>query len=130
MPQIGEIQRGLWVASAFSGHGLNTTAMAGDLIARGIVENDQTWRLFAPYELVWAGGRIGRVVAQSAYMSSRPLTAAAEALARYRERSGNRAKSRAKKKVQTKGAERAPTASAKPASSRRVSKPARGAEKP
>ena len=58
MPQIGEIENGLWVASAFGGHGINTTAMAGELIARGIVENDETWRMFAPYELVWAGGTL------------------------------------------------------------------------
>ena len=60
MPQIGEIERGVWLASGFGGHGLNNTAMAGELIARGIVEGDQTWRLFAPYELVWAGGVLGR----------------------------------------------------------------------
>src|SRR6202166_227571 len=85
MPQIGEIERGLWVASGFGGHGLNTTAMSGELIARGIVEADQTWRLFAPYELVWAGGRIGRVVTQAASLGARPLNAAAEGLARFRE---------------------------------------------
>jgi len=94
MPQIGEIQRGLWVASAFGGHGLNTTAMAGELIARGIVENDQTWRLFAPYELVWAGGRIGRFVAQSVYLGSRPVTAVKEVWVRYRERARKRAQAR------------------------------------
>ncbi len=85
MPQIGEIERGLWVASAFGGHGLNTTAMAGDLIARGIVDNDDTWRMFAPYELVWAGGRLGRAVAQGLYWGSRPVTRVEESLARYRE---------------------------------------------
>ncbi len=73
MPQIGEIEPGFWVASGFGGHGLNTTAMAGELIARGIVENDQTWRLFAPYELVWAGGGLGRALAQGIYWGSRPL---------------------------------------------------------
>jgi gamma-glutamylputrescine oxidase len=85
MPQIGEIENGLWVASAFGGHGINTTAMAGELIARGIVENDETWRIFAPYELVWAGGTLGRVVAQGLYWGSRPLARAEEGLARYRE---------------------------------------------
>ncbi len=64
MPQIGEIARGVWVANAFAGHGFNTTALAGELIARGIVENDQTWRLFSPYDLVWAGGVAGRVTSQ------------------------------------------------------------------
>ena len=70
MPQIGEIESGLWVASGFGGHGLNTTAMGGELIARGIVESDPTWRLFAPYELVWAGGMLGRVLAQGIYWGS------------------------------------------------------------
>src|SRR6185437_9512679 len=85
MPQIGQIEAGLWVASGFGGHGLNTTAMAGELIARGIVENDETWRMFAPYELVWAGGRAGRAVAQGLYWGSRPLSRVKEGIARYRE---------------------------------------------
>jgi gamma-glutamylputrescine oxidase len=85
MPQVGEIEPGVWVASAFGGHGLNTTAMAGELIARSIVEGDETWRMFAPYELVWAGGRLGRVVAQGLYWGSRPLTRVEEGVARYRE---------------------------------------------
>ena len=64
MPQIGELGPGVWLASGFGGHGLNTTAMAGNLIARAIVEGDQTWRQFTPFELVWAGGVFGRVAAQ------------------------------------------------------------------
>ena len=72
MPQIGEIEPGVWVASGFGGHGLNTTAMAGELIARGIVERDETWRLFAPYELVWAGGWLGRALAQGVYWGAQP----------------------------------------------------------
>jgi glycine/D-amino acid oxidase-like deaminating enzyme len=67
MPQIGEVTPGLWLASGFGGHGLNTTAMAGELIASAIVERDDRWRLFLPYELVWAGGTAGRVVAQSVF---------------------------------------------------------------
>jgi len=85
MPQIGAIEPGLWVASGFGGQGLNTTAMAGELIARGIVENDETWRLFAPYELVWAGGKLGRALAQGLYWGSRPVARVEEGLARYRE---------------------------------------------
>ncbi len=85
MPQIGAIEPGLWVASGFGGQGLNTTAMAGELIARGIVENDETWRLFTPYELVWAGGRLGRLLAQGLYWGSRPVARVEEGLARYRE---------------------------------------------
>jgi len=85
MPQVGEIEPGVWVASGFGGHGLNTTAMAGELIARGIIENDDTWRLFRPYELVWAGGLIGRIAAQGVYWGARPLNRIAQGLARYRE---------------------------------------------
>src|SRR5439155_9837384 len=34
MPQIGEALPNVWLASGFGGHGLNTTAMAGVLLAR------------------------------------------------------------------------------------------------
>jgi gamma-glutamylputrescine oxidase len=71
MPQIGEVARGVWVANAFSGQGFNTTAMAGELIARGIVESDQTWRLFSPYDLMWAGGKWGRCAMQAVHWSRR-----------------------------------------------------------
>jgi hypothetical protein len=67
MPQIGEFSPGLWIASGFAGHGLNTTAMAGSLIARALLRGDDTWRLFLPYELVWAGGGIGRAAMQVYY---------------------------------------------------------------
>ena len=64
MPQIGELGPGVWLASGFGGHGLNTTAMAGNLVARAVLEGDQTWRRFTPFELVWAGGVFGRAAAQ------------------------------------------------------------------
>ena len=64
MPQIGELGPGVWLASGFGGHGLNTTAMAGNIVARAIVEGDQTWRQFTPFELVWAGGAFGRAAMQ------------------------------------------------------------------
>ncbi|MBI5112352.1 MAG: FAD-dependent oxidoreductase [Rhodovulum sp.] len=78
MPQIGEISPGLWVAGAFGGHGLNTTAIAGNLIARAIVENDDTWRAFEPWDRVWAGGLAGRLV-QEARMRVRNRREAVEA---------------------------------------------------
>src|ERR1700692_4624403 len=92
MPQIGQLRRGLWVASGFGRQGLNTTAMAGQLIARSILWGDERWRLFSPFELVWAGGRTGRVVGPVIGMWGRGSSAAAGALARYRERA--RAKDR------------------------------------
>jgi glycine/D-amino acid oxidase-like deaminating enzyme len=67
MPQLGELAPNVWLASGFGGHGLNTTAMAGNIVARGIVENDDTWRRFLPFELIWAGGRAGRAAAQVNY---------------------------------------------------------------
>jgi len=98
MPQIGEIERGVWLASGFGGHGLNTSAMAGDLIARGIVDSDQTWRLFAPYELVWAGGLLGRIVAQGIYWGTRPVDRFEEEFSRYRALVRARRQSRAARK--------------------------------
>ena len=71
MPQIGELSPGVWLASGFGGHGINTTAMAGNLITRAIAEGDDRWRLFQPFELVWAGGRAGRIVLQAAYWGQR-----------------------------------------------------------
>src|SRR5258707_5047119 len=59
MPQIGQLRKGLWVASGFGRQGLNTSAMAGQLIARSILWGDERWRLFSPFELVWAGGPTG-----------------------------------------------------------------------
>ena len=86
MPQIGQLRRGLWVASGFGRQGLNTTAMAGQLIARSILWGDERWRLFSPFELVWAGGTTGRVAGHVIGMWERGSSAAAGALARYRER--------------------------------------------
>jgi hypothetical protein len=41
--------------------------MAGNILARCIVEADDSWRLFSPYEFVWAGGKLGRAVKQVYY---------------------------------------------------------------
>src|SRR4051795_7507919 len=86
MPQIGQLRKGLWVASVFGLQGLNTSAMAGQLIARSILHGDDRWRLFSPFELVWAGGTTGRVAGQLVGVWGRASSAAAGSLARYRER--------------------------------------------
>lgn len=67
MPLIGEIDDNLWMATAFGGHGLNTTAMAGCLIADAISQNDDRYKLFAPYRPKWAGGLFGRAGVQLTY---------------------------------------------------------------
>jgi glycine/D-amino acid oxidase-like deaminating enzyme len=92
MPQIGQLRKGLWVTSGFGRQGLNTSAMAGQLIARSILWGDERWRLFSPFELVWAGGATGRVAGYAIGMWERGSSAAAGSLARYRERA--RAKER------------------------------------
>jgi glycine/D-amino acid oxidase-like deaminating enzyme len=85
MPQIGELGPGVWLASGFGNHGLNTTAMAGNLIARAIVEGDQTWRQFTPFELVWAGGIGGRAVVQMGFWIKRLRDAVEQRRAKARE---------------------------------------------
>jgi glycine/D-amino acid oxidase-like deaminating enzyme len=86
MPQVGQLRKGLWVASGFGRQGLNTSAMAGQLIARSILWGDERWRLFSPFELVWAGGPIGRVAGQIVGLWGRGSSAAAGLLSRHRER--------------------------------------------
>ena len=67
MPQVGEIQPGLWVCSAFGGHGLAQTAAGADAVATGILGDDSRWRLFTPFGTRWAGGPFGRAATQLAY---------------------------------------------------------------
>jgi glycine/D-amino acid oxidase-like deaminating enzyme len=86
MPQVGQLRKGLWVASGFGRQGIGTSAMAGLLVARSILWGDERWRLFSPFELVWAGGPTGRVAGHLIGKWTRGSSAAAGALARYRER--------------------------------------------
>jgi len=67
MPQIGEMQPGVWHCTAFGGHGLNTTAIGGKLVAEGILGQSDRYKLFKPFGLVWAGGFAGLAVAQFTY---------------------------------------------------------------
>lgn len=67
MPLIGEAKPRLWYATAFGGHGLNTTAMAGHLIAEAISEGDDRYKLFESFKLRRAGGPFRRAVTQGAY---------------------------------------------------------------
>ena len=69
MPIIGPAGDGLWIASAFGGHGLNTTAMAGQLIAGAIATGDDRWKLFAPFGAPWVGGPLGQAGVQLSYWS-------------------------------------------------------------
>lgn len=100
MPLIGEFAPGIWVATAFGGHGLNTTAMAGCLIAGGIIERDDRWREFAPYELVWAGGALGRSAVQMTYWSMHTRDVFKERVARRRDVRKRLARDRAERHAQ------------------------------
>jgi membrane protein DedA with SNARE-associated domain len=64
--------------------------MAGQLIARGMYAYDDRFKLFAPFELVWAGGTTGRAVGYVVGLWERQGSALAGTLARYRERAGAR----------------------------------------
>ncbi|MFZ1814138.1 MAG: FAD-binding oxidoreductase [Rhizobiaceae bacterium] len=67
MPLIGQMMPGLWPLTGFGGHGLNTTAMGGYLIASAITGGDDRWRLFEPFRVQWGGGLAGRVATQLEY---------------------------------------------------------------
>jgi glycine/D-amino acid oxidase-like deaminating enzyme len=86
MPQIGMIRPGVWVASALGGHGLNTAAMAGELVSTGITDNDDRWRQFIPFGLVWSGGVVGRQVARFLFWDLRLRQSLREAKSRGKER--------------------------------------------
>ena len=67
MPLIGKDGQGQWFATAFGGHGMNTTAMAGQLLARAIADGDDEYRRFTPFAPLWAGGQLGRIGVQASY---------------------------------------------------------------
>ncbi len=67
MPIVRRLSRGLWVSTAFGGHGLNTTAIAGRVIAEAIAGETHRIELFGPFGARWGGGPIGRMGTQAAY---------------------------------------------------------------
>ncbi len=72
MPLIGRVPEtevpGLWYCTGFGGHGVCPTTVAGELVARGIAEGDDAYRLFSPFGLRWAGGPLlGAAAAQAFY---------------------------------------------------------------
>lgn len=67
MPLIGRDVEGQWFATAFGGHGLNTTAMAGLILARAIADGDDSYRQFVPFAPQWAYGQFGRIGVQGTY---------------------------------------------------------------
>lgn len=69
MPQIGQIRPNVWHCHGFGGHGLNTTAIGGRVVAEAITGQSDRIRQFAPFGLVWNGGPAGVAAAQLTYWS-------------------------------------------------------------
>jgi gamma-glutamylputrescine oxidase len=67
MPLVGRDPEGIWFATGFGGHGLNTTAMAGILVARAIAAGDDSIKQFAAFAPRWAGGPFGQIGVQASY---------------------------------------------------------------
>ena len=67
MPQIGQVEPGLWFAQAFGGHGVAPTTFAGEIVAAAIAEGDGRWREFSAYGLVSAMKPAGFLGAQLGY---------------------------------------------------------------
>ena len=73
MPIIGRIGEGLWACAAFGGHGLNTTAIGGLLVADAIRCGDERWKAFRPFHpglldrLIGGPGPLGQAVTQLSY---------------------------------------------------------------
>jgi len=67
MPQIGRMDVGLWHCTAFGGHGMNTTAIGGRVIAEAISAQSDRYLHFKPFGLVSTGGVLGKVAVQATY---------------------------------------------------------------
>jgi len=67
MPQIGRLRPHVWYATAFGGHGMNTTAIGGKILAEAITGESERIRLFAPFGLASTFGPLGRAAVQLTY---------------------------------------------------------------
>lgn len=69
MPQIGRLRDGVYYCTAFGGHGLNTTAIGGRVVAEAITGESDRIRLYEPFGLAWNGGPFGTAAVQLTYWS-------------------------------------------------------------
>tara|TARA_R110002124_G_scaffold287216_1_gene471351 strand:+ start:35202 stop:36533 length:1332 start_codon:yes stop_codon:yes gene_type:complete len=67
MPQIGQLEPGVWHCQGFGGHGMCSTTVGGEAVAAAIAGSDERYKLFAPFGLDYAGKPFGPIIAQSAY---------------------------------------------------------------
>jgi glycine/D-amino acid oxidase-like deaminating enzyme len=87
MPQIGRSADGLWYATGFGGHGMNTTTIAGRVVAEAIAGESDRIKLYAPFGLDWNGGPFGRIAVQATYWYLQAMDA-------WRERGARKADAR------------------------------------
>jgi glycine/D-amino acid oxidase-like deaminating enzyme len=89
MPLIDEVFPGVWVLNAFGGHGLNTTAVAGELVAKAIIQHDKDWLHFARFRRgLTLPGHLGRIAAYGFYLGYWVYDRLEEQLGRYRASTG------------------------------------------
>jgi len=67
MPLIGCLEPGVWYCTNFGGKGVGPTTAGGEVIAKAIAEDDETYRLFEPFGLDYTGGVLGPFAAQALY---------------------------------------------------------------
>ncbi len=70
MPLICQLDENIWVNTCFGGHGLATTTVGGEVIAKAICGNDKDLQLFKPFKLNFAGGKLGPIAAQAYYFAN------------------------------------------------------------
>jgi glycine/D-amino acid oxidase-like deaminating enzyme len=68
MPQLGRLPNGVWHGIGFGGHGVAPTTMAGELLARAILEGPAVLGDFARYGPVSVYGVLGLLGAQANYL--------------------------------------------------------------
>lgn len=81
MPQIGRLASGIWHCTGFGGHGMNTTAIGGRVVAEAVLGATERYRAFAPFGLDWTGGLVGMAAVQLTYWQFQAMDA-------WRERRG------------------------------------------
>jgi len=67
MPLIGQFEPGIWYCTNFGGNGVGPTTAGGEVMARAITGEDESYKLFEPFDFAYTGGVLGPLVAQLVY---------------------------------------------------------------
>lgn len=81
MPQVGQVEPGLWHATAFGGHGLTATHAAARAVSEALLGQSDRVQLFAPWGLTPTFGPLGKAAAQATYWALQARDAWSEARA-------------------------------------------------